>query len=130
MAIWTDDQINAVLAELGLRTPGEDMPPNPERIVAAELLTARQSVQDLTQQVLQSNTLYERTAAERDSLLPYQTQAAELTAQINNLQTQLKTLNGNIATYQAQRDYAYSMVRDLEVKVRLLQSQVSSQPSS
>src|SRR3954471_4331765 len=127
MAIWTDDQINAILAELGLRTPGKPMPDNPERIVAGELLTARQRVTELTQQVLETNTLYERTAAERDRLIPLEDERNDLQQKLAESRKTIRDMTDDVTQANTQRDVAYSMVRDLEVRVRLLQAQIAQQ---
>jgi len=121
---WTDEQINEVLAELGLRTPGEPMPPDPERKVAAALLDCRQHEQELVAEVLEANTKYDRTRTALDSLTPVIAERDGL----KDANAMLSAANANLTTdndtLTAERDRAFSMVRDIEVRVRSLQAQL------
>lgn len=126
MATWTDAQINDELAFLGLRTPGKPLPPEPERIVCDALLTAKARVKELVQQQLETNSLYERTRDERDSLIPVRDERDDLKGKLVEAQKLVKDAKTETATYMLQRDVAYAMVRELEVRVRTLQSKLDA----
>lgn len=123
---WSEDQINDVLAELGLRTPGKPMPDEPERIVVEALLDARARVKELVAEVLEANTRYERENARIEGLQAVASERDALKLQVDECQTQSDKALILMHNAVQERDAAFTMVRELEIRVREMQSQIDS----